>query len=209
MGHTCVFVMDLLAKGAEANLYLADGKLVKHRISKGYRAPELDARLRRLRTAREAKLLDNALRAGISVPRVFRTEERENRIVMEYLDASPLKDVFETASDERISDLAGMIGASVSRMHDANIIHNDLTTSNMLFFSGRIYFIDFGLGSTSTRIEDKAMDLAVLKKSLKVAHNKIFHLIWEKILAAYKGNEQYKEVMARMQAIEKRARYSE
>ena len=53
--------MELLAKGAEANIYLENGRLVKERISKKYR---------KIRTQREAKLLENALKAGMSVPKV-------------------------------------------------------------------------------------------------------------------------------------------
>jgi tRNA A-37 threonylcarbamoyl transferase component Bud32 len=40
----------LVAKGAEANLFLRDGVLVKERICKKYRIKEIDGRLRRLRT---------------------------------------------------------------------------------------------------------------------------------------------------------------
>lgn len=201
--------MDLRAKGAEANLYLSDGRVVKHRIAKGYRIPELDSRLRRMRTVREARLLENAARAGVNVPRVFRIEACSNRIVMEYVPGPPLKDVLESLTQEEALNIAEKMGRAVSIMHDANIIHNDLTSSNMLYYSDKVYFIDFGLGTTSTRIEDKAMDLVVLKKSLKVAHTKRFHSIWARILEAYKDARQAKEIFARMEAIEKRARYSE
>ena len=57
--------MKVVSIGAEARLfessYLGEKVLVKERLSKGYRNQELDEKLRRLRTQREASLLYRAL----------------------------------------------------------------------------------------------------------------------------------------------------
>ena len=201
--------MELIAKGAEANLYLEGGRLVKHRIKKGYRDRELDERLRRLRTQREAKLLENARRVGINVPRVFKADVRGNKIVMEYIEGRSLKDLVDDMADKEVESLAQKVGETISGLHDANIVHNDLTTSNMILSGGEVCFIDFGLGATSTRIEDKAMDLVVLKKSLSVAHTEKFKVIWAGIMESYQKTKQAKEIMDRLKVIEKRVRYSE
>lgn len=200
--------MKLIAKGAEANLYRVDGELVKHRIKKNYRIKELDERLRKLRTRREVKLLENAKRVGVSVPRVFKTDVKDNKIFMEFIDGKLVKEIFETASNREVTLTARKIGEIISRLHNSNIIHNDLTTSNMLLRNNEIFFIDFGLGITSTRVEDKAMDLVVLKKSLMAAHTKRFDLIWKNILNSYKHTKQLKEILNRMKIIEKRVRYA-
>jgi Kae1-associated kinase Bud32 len=200
--------MDLIAKGAEATLLLEDGKLVKHRSAKGYRIKELDLRLRKLRTQREAKLLETAKRAGIPVPRLLKVDMRENRIHMEYLDGPSLKDVFEDYPEDRVKEIAAKIGETIAKMHDVNVVHNDLTSSNMIYHSGVVCLIDFGLGAISTRIEDKAMDLVVLKKSLNVAHTGRFHIIWKAVMDSYCGAGGKKDLLARMATIEKRARYS-
>ena len=100
-----------------------------------------------------------------------------------------------------------LVGDSISRMHNANIIHNDLTTSNLLVKEGKVYFIDFGLGTTSTRVEDKAVDLVVLKKSLGVCHNKISARLWLMILEGYQHTKRLSEILARVDVISKRARY--
>lgn len=201
--------MEFIAKGAEAVLYLVDGRLVKERAEKKYRVRELDERLRRLRTQREAKLLENAKNAGVTVPSIYKTDMRGYKIFMEYVKGASLKDVLEKASDEEALGIAGKIGLMIARMHDAGIVHNDLTTSNMLLSNGEVFFIDFGLGATSSRIEDKAMDLVVLKRSLSVAHTAKFKLIWSGILESYKGVKHLQEIISRVNVIEKRVRYSE
>ncbi len=202
--------MDYLAKGAEAVLYLEDGRLVKERAVKEYRIRELDDRLRKLRTQREAKLLENAQNAGVAVPKIYKTDMRGYKIFMEYVKGPSVKEVLEKASDDEAGIIAEKIGSMVARMHDAGIVHNDLTTSNMLLHEGLVYFIDFGLGATSSRIEDRAMDLVVLKRSLSVAHTAGFKELWSGILESYKRcAKNVPEVLSRVDMIEKRVRYSE
>jgi Kae1-associated kinase Bud32 len=198
----------LVAKGAEANLFLRDGVLVKERICKKYRIKEIDGRLRRLRTQREAKLLDNARRAGVDVPTVKGVDLDNCTILMEYIQGDSMKDYLEKAGPEDVDRIGTLIGESVSRMHNSNIIHNDLTTSNMIVEENRVYFIDFGLGTTSTRVEDKAVDLVVLKKSVGVCHNEISGRLWHKILEGYAQTKRLSEILARVDVIAKRVRYS-
>ncbi len=66
------------------------------------------------------------------------------------------------------------IGNLIGKMHNQNIIHGDLTTSNMIVNSNekKIYFIDFGLSFFSEKIEDKAVDLHLLKRALESKHLK-------------------------------------
>lgn len=197
-----------VAKGAEADLYIERDNLVKERIKKKYRIKDLDERIRRLRTQREYKLLENARRAGVCVPRVFGRDERSCKIFMEKIEGRRMKDVLDKASPEEAAEIAQKIGKSLSLLHDANIIHNDLTTSNMLYKDKEVYFIDFGLGITSTRVEDKAMDLVVFKKSIKVSHTGIWEMLWENILIGYGKTKRLDEILARVKVIEKRVRYS-
>jgi Kae1-associated kinase Bud32 len=198
----------LVAKGAEANLFLRDNVIVKERISKKYRIKEIDGRLRRIRTQREAKLLDNARRAGVAVPLVKGVDLDNCTILMEYIMGEAMKDYLEKAGPEEVDLIGKLVGESVSRMHNANIIHNDLTTSNMIVLEGRVYFIDFGLGGTSTRVEDKAVDLVVLKKSVRVSHDKIAARFWNKFLEGYAEAKRLSEILGRVNVIEKRVRYA-
>ena len=231
-----MYKMKLIGKGAEANLYLDGDRLIKHRTEKKYRIPAIDGRLRRSRTKREFKLLENARKIGVPVPEVYRLNRDENKIAMEFIDGELIKNVFESEStcDEKIGQISMKLGESISKLHNSNIIHNDLTTSNMLLRGNTVFFIDFGLGITSTRVEDKAMDLVVLKKALIAAHTKKFDMIWDGILGGYMGNDKNnkginqdnkkeinhdnnqeinkknnkKEILKKMEVIEKRVRYA-
>lgn len=204
--------MQLIAKGAEANLYLdfKGKKLIKERIKKDYRIPELDEKLRKSRTKREGKILSK-VKSVVSVPKVINVDLEKFIIEMEFLSGRLIKNVFEDENDgEKVEEISRKIGFSIAKLHLKSIIHNDLTTSNMLLKDEKIFFIDFGLGIHSTRIEDKAMDLVVLKKALMASHPKKFPKIWEGILRGYEkgAKKDYDEITKRIQKIEKRARYT-
>mgnify|MGYP001607177659 CR=1 FL=1 len=76
--------MQLIARGAEAVIYLKDGKLVKERVKKGYRLEEIDEALRKRRTRSEAKLLREARRAGADTPQI--TSEGAFTIEMDFIN---------------------------------------------------------------------------------------------------------------------------
>jgi Kae1-associated kinase Bud32 len=206
--------LHLIAKGAEANLYLdeKEKRLIKERIKKGYRISELDEKLRKGRTRREGKILDKARRVIGSVPRVLSVDVKNSIIEMEFISGVMMRKVFDDENNGgKIKKMSKEIGALIAKLHLKNIIHNDLTTSNMLLKDEKIFFIDFGLGIHSTRVEDRAMDLVVLKKALMASHPKKFPLIWRGILEGYKkevGSENYEEITRRIETIEKRARYT-
>lgn len=76
---------------------------------------------------------------------------------------------------ENINGLALKIGKGIGAMHDADIIHGDLTSSNMIVSElndgeREITFIDFGLGMMKATIEDKAVDLYVLERAFISTH---------------------------------------
>ncbi len=200
--------MQLIGKGAEADLFREGGKLIKKRIQKRYRIKELDEKIRKYRTRHEAKLMEIAQRSGISVPKIYKTDLNEKEIVMEFIDGNLVKDVLNSLSESEIRKLGNKIGGIISILHNSNIIHNDLTTSNMILRNNEVFLIDFGLGITSTRIEDRAMDLVVLKKSLLTTHPEKFVILWNGILDGYRKSRNYNEIMKRVRIIEKRVRYS-
>jgi len=208
---------QIIARGAEAVLYLdkredgrggEDGKtvLVKDRISKGYRLPELDKRIRRQRTMHEDSLLARAGRAGVAVPRVF--DVSADKLVMEFIDGDKVKDGFNGMDEASRLETAGLIGEALGKLHAANIVHGDFTTSNMLLKGGKLYVIDLGLGKYSQKAEDQAVDLYLLHEALKAAHFKYLNEAWQKILKSYgKHYTQAKDVLKRLEKIEKRRRY--
>ena len=135
--------MSLIKKGAEANLYLESFEevfhlpsktmlVIKHRIPKKYRAPQLDLRLRENRTALEAKLLADAKIAGVATPVIYEVDKRGARIIMEFVEGSQIKTILDGLNEAEMKKLCETIGRNIARLHLAGIVHGDLTTSNMI-----------------------------------------------------------------------------
>ncbi|MEM5828949.1 MAG: KEOPS complex kinase/ATPase Bud32 [Candidatus Aenigmatarchaeota archaeon] len=197
----------ILQRGAEAIIYLENENIVvKDRIKKSYRIKEIDEKLRRIRTKREAKLLKVARELGVRTPKVISAEEY--KIKMEFIYGKKLKDVLQNLSKEKIEEIFKIIANYIALLHSKDIIHGDLTTSNFILKDDEIYLIDFGLGFYSSRIEDKATDLYLLYQSIKSAHFNILNEAWNIILKKYiESYEKAELVIKRLGEIEKRGRY--
>ncbi|MEM4397554.1 MAG: KEOPS complex kinase/ATPase Bud32 [Candidatus Woesearchaeota archaeon] len=171
------FYNEFISKGAEAEIYLKvdektnEKKIIKKRIQKSYRIKEIDESLRKFRTKREAKILE---KLSIPKPRLLKLDEKEATIEMEFIEGKKVKEILE--KDNFTNHLSKEIGNLIAEMHNKNIIHGDLTTSNMIYNEKekKIYFIDFGLSFFSEKIEDKAVDLHLLKQALESKHSKIY-----------------------------------
>jgi len=196
----------LIAQGAEAKLFVTDGEIIKERVRKGYRLKQLDESIRKSRTRREAKLLSDARRVGVLTPRIFETSNYS--IVMELLKGEKVKDILNNLSSKERKELCEKIGEYIALLHSHNLIHGDLTTSNMILVDGKLYFIDFGLGSHSTSIEDKAIDLYLMYHALVSTHFQVLDDAWKVILSGYKNYSEWKEVLKRIENIKKRWRYA-
>ncbi|MBN2454254.1 Kae1-associated serine/threonine protein kinase [Candidatus Woesearchaeota archaeon] len=190
-----------IAQGAEAVVYEEKGRIVKVRKKKGYRLPELDASLRKSRTRRENKIFEKLQELGF-VPKLIGSSDKSMKIEMERIKGKQLRDTLTKANCRKLCREAG---EKIGMMHDKGIIHGDLTTSNMIF-DGKVKFIDFGLSFFSERAEDKAVDLHVLKETLKARHNGIWKACFDSVIKGYKGKNK-EEVMKRLDAVEARGRY--
>ena len=193
----------MIAQGAEAVLYKDGEKLIKQRISKGYRIREIDEKIRKLRTRSEAKILKKL----DFVPAVVSVDDVRMEIVMKFIDGMLVRDIFDTLSELERKKICLEVGEKIGIMHDLNIIHGDLTTSNLIF-DHSVYFIDFGLGFISQRVEDKATDLRLLKQALGSKHYRHFEKSYAYILEGYAKSVYAKEVLDWLeQKVEKRGRY--
>eukprot|EP01064_Diplonema_japonicum_P034237 TRINITY_DN7034_c0_g2_i2.p1 TRINITY_DN7034_c0_g2~~TRINITY_DN7034_c0_g2_i2.p1 ORF type:complete len:212 (+),score=54.35 TRINITY_DN7034_c0_g2_i2:56-637(+) len=169
-------VGDLLFSGAEARVFKAKfyGKdaVVKERFAKDYRLEVLDVQLRKKRMVGEAKSLAKCRKLGIRVPVVYYCDMAEMRIVMEYVPGRPVREHIEhsTPSDSAAKQaLATKIGETLAKMHNGEIVHGDLTTSNMMVTpDGEICLIDFGLSQSNNLVEDFAVDLYVMERAVQV-----------------------------------------
>jgi len=192
----------VIGSGAEAIIYL-DKDVVKERISKSYRIPEIDNKLRKFRTKREAKIMERLGKAGFPCPKVVENDEKQT-LVMEYIKGDKVRDILEK-SDYKM--LCSEIGAKIARMHNLGMIHGDLTTSNMIL-QKEIFFIDFGLSFFSEKVEDKAVDLHLLRQALESKHYTIWNDCFEAGLEGYRREaKDAEEIIKRLEQVEKRGRY--
>ncbi|NOZ82647.1 MAG: Kae1-associated serine/threonine protein kinase [Euryarchaeota archaeon] len=202
--------MEVIARGAEAVLYLSDGMVVKHRIRKSYRSPELDEMLRTTRTRREARLLALAKRAGVPAPVVLDVDPEEKKLCMSYIPGEKLSRAVGGMDEESLRAVFRLAGELAGRLHRRGVIHGDLTTSNMLLSGEKLYFIDFGLGEVSSSLEAAGTDLLVFRKCVRSTHFQHEELILESFFSGYRSSfEQAEQAMERMLSIERRGRYFE
>ena len=195
--------MKLIAQGAESKIFLERNRIIKDRFRKTYRIKEIDDRLRKARTKREAKILDKLQKINFPVPGLIKNNEKDT-LEIQYIKGKLLKNIL---NKQNCIKLSKEIGEKVAILHNNNIIHHDLTTSNMIF-NKQIYFIDFGLSFFSTKIEDRAVDLHLLKEALESKHSKIWEKCYKAALDAYgKKAKNGRQVIKRLEVVEKRGRY--
>ncbi len=191
----------LIAEGAEAQIFLSNfnGKnvITKQRVSKKYRAKELDDIILSKRIKAEANQLVRANRCGVKTPQVFRIEDK--KIMMEYLDFPESKKVI-LENKVYIKNIA----KNIVLLHKNDIIHGDLTLGNILFDPKKKepYFIDFGLSFLSHKIEDKAMDLEVLRETIVADFGEG---LWQEFAKEYA--KQLPEIVKYMEKINARKKY--
>ncbi|KAG5340342.1 hypothetical protein C0989_002071 [Termitomyces sp. Mn162] len=99
-------------------------------------------------------------------------------------------------TESPVEKLMGLIGIQLAKMHAADVVHGDLTTSNMMLrhpssFTSNVpdtptelVLIDFGLSYVSSLVEDKAVDLYVLERAFLSTHPESEPL-FASVLASY------------------------
>lgn len=117
----------------------------------------------------------------------------------------------QPAGDEEhapeLVELMRRIGRAIARLHAIDLIHGDLTTSNLMLreaegaaagesggdgggkagerLAGSVALIDFGLATTSIAAEDKAVDLYVLERAFAATHPRAEGKLFGEVLRAY------------------------
>ncbi len=213
--------IELICQGAEARLfrclYFGRRAILKERFVKTYRHPDLDKTISLQRLKGEVRLLTRAKQLGIHTPSIYHIDWAKRTIVMEDIhDARTVKSVIDTLIQEnntpKLEQLAQQIGSTIGRLHQAQLVHGDLTTSNMLLSeNNQLYVIDFGLSAhvpnKTQMLEALAVDLYVLERAIICTHQKAKHF-FSNILMAYKSSisdekqrtltmNKYEEVRAR------------
>jgi TP53 regulating kinase-like protein len=132
-------------------------------------------------------------------------------IVMEYIDGDRLKDALDKLGQLERNKALRTVGQQIGMLHSNNIIHGDLTTSNMILTpSGKIFLVDFGLGEFSSSIEERGVDLHLMHRALESAHYRNSIEGFQLVTQGYEstmGRKQSTEVFDRVREIELRGRY--
>ncbi|XP_022601150.1 TP53-regulating kinase [Seriola dumerili] len=198
--------VELVKQGAEARVYRTEflGKptIVKERFPKRYRHPVLDQKLTHRRTVQEVRSILRCRRAGISAPVVYFVDYMSHCIFLEEVvgsltvcDHIASTQQSESCQDQELEWLAQRVGQILAKMHDEDVIHGDLTTSNMLLRRGpedpesNLVLIDFGLSYISALPEDKGVDLYVLEKAFLSTHPNT-EALFEKLLKSYTASSK-------------------
>jgi len=193
--------VEKIGDGAEAVVYRRGNAAVKVRPKKAYRHPLLDEALRKSRTRAEARLLQKAKERGAAVPAVLKVDERQGVLEIGFLEGKRLRDVLDA---KNCGKRCVQAGKQVALLHKANVIHGDLTTSNFLVSRGKLWLIDFGLGFSSERDEDRAVDIHVFKEAVESKHFAFWEQAWKAFL---KGYGSAPDVLKRLETLEGRGRY--
>lgn len=194
--------MNLIAQGAEAKIFLADNAIIKERIRKKYRIQKIDKELRKFRTKREAKILEKLQHDSFPSPKFISMCDKKMRIKMEFIKGELLKNKISQNPEKFGTEIGRLVGL----LHNKNIIHYDLTTSNMILNDERIHLIDFGLSFFSEKEEDKAVDLHLLDRVLYSKHSQIYEECMNAVIEGYKETCKDANVIKRLEKVKLRGR---
>lgn len=203
----------LISRGAEAEIYLVDLNglriVIKKRVSKPYRSPEFNKIFITSRTRTEAKILAELYSAGLNVPAVIFVDEEAGVLAIEYVEGDRLSDIIDSLDSLTIVKIAEEIGGFAGRMHNLKIFHGDFTLANIIASKRGLVVIDFGLAGYSTDIEEYAIDLHLMLRSIHAMHPEVTELfekhMIESYIEHYEGNGV--DVVKRLREVRVRGRY--
>jgi TP53 regulating kinase-like protein len=208
----------IIHKGAEASLihgfWFGKEVIFKHRYPKLYRIEPIDKQLRVARTLNEARALVKVKSYGLNVPQVFEIDINTSTIIMKFIEGRKLKDLLFVLDDKKKSKYFYAIGEFIAILHQNGHVHGDITTSNIIITPNEdVFLIDFGLHEYSDSVEDKSVDLHLLKRVLISSHGADFEKCFKAFKKGYlsnyelNGSNEGKYIMQNIKSIESRGRY--
>lgn len=200
--------------------------MVKQGFNKKYRHPLLDQKLTRKRTLQEARAMLKCRKAGIKAPLPYFVNYDTHEIYMEdvvntitlrqHIDHLLKED--QDGSRDQLNNVAQQVARMLVRLHTINLVHGDLTTSNILIEQKQssnaadsselqMTLIDFGLSYTSDLYEDFGVDLYVLERAFLSTHP---NTEWMLLLDTYMQNvtdvKKREETLSKLEEIRMRGR---
>ena len=150
------------------------------------------------------------------MPALYWVDIENNGMVFEFVEGVVLRDWLKGGREWReVVRVAERVGRVLGRLHDVDVVHGDLTTSNMIVETmgeegekeEGICLIDFGLSSQNGTEEEKAVDLYVLERAVLSAHGdnaeKINNVFWKEY---EKTSRKGKQVLQRLDQVRMRGR---
>ncbi|XP_057293082.1 EKC/KEOPS complex subunit TP53RK-like isoform X2 [Hydractinia symbiolongicarpus] len=214
--------MEVIKQGAEAKLYRSKlfGKnvIIKQRFNKLYRHQLMDEKLTHKRTLQEARAMLKCRKVGIRTPLIYFVDLSSHEIYMEEIeDSVTLRDEIDSLLQKNtvegknlLIEIITTVGRLIAKLHSVDIIHGDLTTSNILLQkkeTNLLTLIDFGLSVTSVFNEDKGVDLYVLERAFLSTHpdtEELFQMLLESYQKNYEGKVD--EVIEKLNEVRLRGR---
>lgn len=204
--------MTEIASGAEGHVfkttYLGRDAIIKVRSPKAYRIPELDHKIRSQRIRSEARIIREARSAGIRTPVIYDVDTKDCCITMEEVKGTAVKQYLDEHPEDVVR-ICRMIGTNIARLHNSKICHGDLTTSNMILTDrDELCIIDFSMGASLIGTEDMGVDIRLLERAFGSAHPKLKDAFQHIIEAYCEEKTDSKQIMAKVQEIKDRGRYT-
>ncbi|MDK6028334.1 Kae1-associated kinase Bud32 [Ignisphaera sp. 4213-co] len=207
--------IELLSMGAESYIFKARfmgiDSVIKWRFPKPYMPKELDIQMRRYRTELETKILWKVLSIGIKAPTPLFVDLKDCFLIMTFIDGENFRDIVEKINNEDLCRISKTIGFYAGLLHKNDIVHGDLTTSNVIISKdSAVHIIDFGLAVITKRIEDKAIDVHIFFRSIESAHKKFENIMKNCFINGYKDavNENFaNKIINTVKNIRLRGRY--
>lgn len=217
---------EALVLSSELHPYLQTQKcIVKYRPPKPYRHPKIDAMITKSRTVGEAKFMAKLAKLGIPAPALVLIDAHNGIIWMEQIgrvlengEVSSLKNYlwFVEKTSPTSSDVELLLvstGTVIGQLHMNDMIHGDLTLSNILLHKEIAHLIDFGLSSYSGLAEDKAVDLYVMERAILSTHSDYADQYNEWLLKGYReahstklDKKKYGETIKKLEEVRLRGR---
>jgi Kae1-associated kinase Bud32 len=196
--------MKKISEGAESYIYSAQflgiDCIVKRRIKKNYRIEEIDQAIRGQRTKNEARIMALVSALEINSPSLLLVDRHD--IFMSRIYGLNLNGLLNSCLYD-VDKTFSVLGRYLAILHNNNISHGDYTPANVIVDKrGLVYLIDFGLSEVTNSIEDKALDILLMKRSIDEG-------VFSKFIDAYKEHgKESKSILNRLEDIEKRGRYN-
>jgi N6-L-threonylcarbamoyladenine synthase/protein kinase Bud32 len=205
----------ILGRGAEAKVttsMFGDIPSVKKvRYPKGYRTAEMDRNITTSRIKNEARILRGIRSLGIRTPYILDIDIEGRMLTMELLKGPRLASLLNVLPPEKQKESLREMGRITGAIHNGNIVHGDLTTSNFIILKKdpimELGLIDCSLGERTEEVEKKGVDLRLFFEVLYSTHGSLEKFENDFHEGYSETNSGWAEVRSKLREITKRGRY--